>query len=499
MSSFSEYGQYDALGLAELVRSREITPLELVEEAIRRVEAVNPQLNAVIYKMYDHARERALGPLPAGPFTGVPFLLKDLLASYEGQPITGGSRAMQGYIATHDSELVRRFKAAGVITIGKSNTSELGLEPVTEPALFGPTSNPWDPARTPSGSSGGSAAAVAARIVPFASGGDGGGSIRTPASACGIFGLKPSRGRNPGGPDRSEVWQGAVSEHVLTRSVRDSAAMLDATSGPDVGAPYYVPPPERPFLEQVTTEPGVLRIAYSTASLLGDHVHEDCVRGADATVALLRELGHELCEASPEIDKKQFTHAYVSMICGETAADVVDMSELRGRRIAPRELELGTRTIALLGRSMSAAAFNRACRHLQRVTRQIGRFFQDYDLLLTPTLAQPPLLTGALQPTRGEAAVLHGLGAFRASNMMKALGVIGSSAAKVFGFSAYTPLFNVTGQPAMSVPLYWNGAGLPIGMHFAARYSDEATLFRLAGQLERASPWKDRRPPISAD
>jgi amidase len=499
VSGFAEYGDYDALGLAELVRRREVSPTELIEEAIRRIEAVNPRINAIIHKMYDRARQTAGRALPEGPFTGVPFLIKDLLATYAGEPMRHGSRSMRDYVPDHDSELVKRFKATGVITLGKTNTPELGLSPTTEPVLFGPTHNPWDTRRTPSGSSGGSAAAVAARIVPMASGGDGGGSIRTPASACGVFGLKPSRGRNPVGPDIGEIWHGAVVEHVLTRSVRDSAAMLDATSGPDMGAPYVAPAPERPFLDEVGRDPGKLRIAYTTTSLLGDHVDRECITGVERTAALLRELGHEVVVDVPALDRKQFLRAYITLVAGETAADIEQSAAMLGRKIPARELEISTRILQLLGKRISAAYFNQACRYLQGVTRDLGVFLDRYDAFLSPTLAQPPLLTGTLQPTRMESGVLKALSLLNSSNVLEAIGIIDIFTSKVFGFSAYTPVFNVTGQPAMSVPLYWSEQGLPIGMHFVASYGDEAMLFRLAGQLEQARPWAGRKPPISAD
>lgn len=500
MKRFAEYGQYDALGLAQLVRDKQVTPGELVDEAIHRIEAVNPRINAVIHTMYDEARAQAQEPVPAGCFAGVPFLVKDLLASYAGQPMSFGSRSMRGYVPTHDSSMVQRFKSSGVITVGKTNLPEFGLAPTTEPEVFGPTRNPWDPTRTPSGSSGGAAAAVAARIVPMASGGDGGGSIRTPASACGVFGFKPSRGRNPVGPDIGEIWHGAVAEHVLTRSVRDSAAMLDVTQGPDAGAPYFAPPPERPFLEEVATDPGRLRIAYTTDSLLGTHVDKACVDGVQNTVTLLRELGHEVVPARPDFDRRRFLRSYITMVAAETAADLVDNAELLGKkRVRGRDIELGTRVMAMLGRRIDGASFVECTRYLQRVARALGVFLETYDVFLSPTLARPPIPIGGLQPSAMEQTALRVLERLRAGNTMKAIGVVDAMADKIFGFSAYTPLFNISGQPAASIPLHWSDEGLPVGMHFAARYAGEAILFRLAGQLERARPWADRKPGICAD
>ena len=497
MSDFAEYSEYDGLGLAELVRRKEVAPTELVEAAIRAIEAIDPRLDAVVHKMYDQARQTAADPLPDGPFRGVPFLLKDLLNWVAGVPSTGGSRALRDFVADHDSELVRRFRAAGLVFVGRTNTPELGLMPVTEPALFGPTANPWDPARTPSGSSGGSAAAVAARMVPLASGSDGGGSIRTPASACGIFGLKPTRGRNPAGPFLGEIWHGAVAEHVLTRSVRDSAAMLDATAGPDVGAPYFAPPPARPFLDEVGAAPGTLRIAFTTASLLGRHVHRDCVDAVHQTAALLEDLGHQVTEAAPTLDREAFLRAYVTMICCETATELDEIAAAAGPRKA-NHVELVTRVMARVGRATRADELSLCLRYLQREARRIAAFFETYDLLLSPTLAQPPLPTGALRPSPVETTILRAIDAAGVGAVLKRLPIIQALSAKVFDFSGYTAVFNVTGQPAMSVPLAWNDQGLPIGMHFAARYGDEATLFRLAAQLEAARPWAHRRPPICA-
>ncbi|HEY65270.1 MAG TPA: amidase [Caldilineae bacterium] len=497
MSGFKDYDQYDGLGLAELVHKKEVKPIELVEEAIQRIERLNPQINAVIYKMYDQAREIAEGELPDGPFPGVPFLLKDILALHAGVPTSAGSRFFKDFVPDHDSELVRRFKAAGLVILGKTNVPEMGLLPVTEPELFGPTRNPWDLQRTPGGSSGGAAAAVAARMVPIAHGNDGGGSIRIPASCCGLFGLKPTRGRNPLGPDIGEAWYGLTCEHVLTLSVRDSAAMLDATAGPDVGAPYYAPPPSRPFLEEVETDPGKLRIAFTAKPFLGDTVHEDCIRGLEATVLLCKDLGHELIEAAPEVDRKAFSEAFLTLVAVDLRATIEAAEAVLGRKATAKDFEPGTWALALLGGHIPAPKFSAALRVLQWAARQISRFFEEYDVLLTPTLAAPPLPIGALQPDPVEALAIKALGKLYAGRLLDLAGGIASAAERAFTFVPYTPLANVTGQPAMSVPLYWNDEGLPIGMHFMGRFGDEATLFRLAGQLERARPWFDRRPPTA--
>jgi amidase len=496
MSGFSEYDRYDGLGLAELVRRKEVKPAELVEEAINRIEKLNPQLNAVVHKMYDLAREAAEGDLPDGPFKGVPFLLKDLGVCYAGVPLRGGNRFQRDYVPDHDSEIVKRHRAAGLITLGKTSTPEYGLVPYTEPELFGPCNNPWDLARNTGGSSGGSAGAVAACMVPLAHGSDGGGSIRIPASCCGVFGLKPTRGRTPLGPDVGEAWHGLAIDHVLTRSVRDSAAMLDVTAGPDLGAPYYAEPPARPFLDEVSADPGRLRIAFTAEPFLRSVVHDDCVKGLEATVRLCQDLGHEVVAAAPQIDGDAFATAFLTMVCGEARADMEEYEGLLGRKATSKDFEPATWAVALLGRQIRAAEFSRAIRLLQRTGRQIAGFFEEYDILLTPTLARPPVVTGELQPKGGEAVAMKVLGSLNAGGLINALAGIEALAAKVFEFMPFTPLFNATGQPAMSVPLVWNDEGLPIGMQFVGRYGDEATLFRLAAQLEKASPWFDRRPPV---
>lgn len=498
MSSFSDYDKYDGLGLAELVRKKEVKPCELVEEAISRIEKLNPQLNAVIYKMYELARKAADRDLPDGPFKGVPFLMKDILMAYAGVPLTSGSRFFKDFIPDHDSEMVKRFKATGIIVIGKTNTPEFGLVPVTEPELFGPCKNPWNLTRTPGGSSGGSAAAVAARMVPLAHGSDGGGSIRIPASCCGVFGLKPTRGRNPIGPDFGEAWRGLTCDHVLTCSVRDSAAMLDATAGPDVGALYYAVPPARPFLSEVGVDPGKLRISFTSEPFLGSIVDKDCVKGLEATAKLCQDLGHEVVEAAPQIDGKAFAKAFLTIVCVETRATIEESEVLLNRKAAFRDFEPGTWVLGLLGRQCRAPEFSKSLNLVQFAARQIGEFFEEYDVLLTPTLAMPPLVTGALQPKGGQAAAMKLLGRLNASGLISTLSGIDVLAEHVFEFMPYTPLFNVTGQPAMSVPLYWNDEGLPIGMQFVGRYGDEATLLRLAGQLEKAQPWSARVPPICA-
>ncbi len=494
----NDYSSHDALALAAMVRSGDVSPRELVTAAIERIESLNPKLNAVVHKMFDSALRQAEQPIGDGPFHGVPFMLKDLLSWYAGEPITSGSKIFEGWIPPLDSEIVKRYRRAGVIVVGKTNTPEFGLTPFTEPKLFGPALNPWDTTRTTGGSSGGSAAAVASGMVPWAGGGDGGGSIRIPASCCGLFGLKPTRGRTPAGPVVGEIWQGAAIEHCITRSVRDSAAMLDAISGPDVGAPYFATPPERPYLSEVDAPTGRLRIAVTTEPLLGHNVDNDCKAAVADAVSLLESMGHEVFESAPHVNRQEFNRAFLTVVCGEVRADLLEAKRLTGKTASPANVEITTWALSLLGGKLTAGDFVRAERYLRSSARRIGEFFETCDLLLTPTMSVPPFPTGSLQPPAHELTLLKVLGTLRAGNVLKLLGALEKSADQVFDVIPYTPLFNITGQPAMSVPLFWNSANLPIGVHFVGRYGDEATLFRLAGQLETARPWKDRRPPISA-
>ena len=428
----------------------------------------------------------------------MPFLLKDLLGAYAGAPLRSGSRFFRDYVPGADTELVRRYRAAGLVAVGKTSTPEFGITPYTEPRLHGPTRNPWDLSRTPGGSSGGSAAAVAARIVPFASGGDGGGSIRIPAACCGVFGLKPTRGRTPTGPERGELWQGATVQHALTRTVRDSAALLDLSAGHDPGAPNYPPPPTRPFLAEVDAEPGRLRIAFTTRPLLGGAVDPECVAAVEDAARLLQDLGHELVEAAPPLDGAAFSRAFFTMLCGETAAEVAAGERSLGRKATARDFETPTWALALLGRNLSAAAFVGALRTLQALARGVAPFFAEHELLLTPTLSRPPVPIGSLQPRGAEALLMQALGRMNAGAVIQRLLDLTPTIERVYEFIPFTPIFNVTGQPAMSVPLHWSPAGLPIGVQLVGRFAAEATLLRVAGQLERARPWADRVPPVHA-
>jgi amidase len=475
MSLSNELALLDATAQADLVRRRQVKPIELVDAAIARIERLNPMLNAVVTPLFESARTVARGTLPEGPFRGVPFLLKDLFASYAGVRMTAGSAFLRDFVPDHDSELVLRLKRAGLIIVGKTNTPEFGLLPTTEPRLFGPSRNPWDPSRTTGGSSGGSAAAVAAGMVAMAHGNDGGGSIRLPASCCGVFGLKPTRARNPLGPDVGDALSGLAAEHAITRSVRDSAALLDATSGPDIGDPYYAPPPARPFLQEVGADPGKLRVAFTTTAPTGVPIHPDCIRAVREAASLCSKLGHEVSEAAPPIDGGLFANCFMTLWAVGCTRSVDGSAILTGRKPTPDQFEELTWALAEQGRVVTGSAYLRAVGVLQVIARQIARFFLNYDVWLTPTVAEPPLPLGSFDPQPGNP--LYGL-------------------QRATGFVPFTPLSNVTGQPAMSVPLFWNAEGLPVGVHFVGRFGDEATLFRLASQLEAAQPWAARQPKV---
>ncbi len=496
MISFDDYAAHDGLGLAALVRSGQVSAAELLDAAAARISAVNPVLHAVVRTRLDAARQEARHTDLAAPFCGVPFLVKDLISTLAGEPTGQGNRLLGQLPMPHDSVLVQRWRAAGLLILGRTNTPEFGLTPYTEPVATGATHNPWALGHTPGGSSGGSAAAVAARMVPLASGGDGGGSIRIPASCCGLFGLKPSRGSTPTGPDHGLLWQGLAIEHVLSRSVRDSAAALDATGQPDIGAPHAGPARQRPLLDEVRADPGRLRIAFSHQPLLGRTVHPDCVAATRDAAALLQSLGHHVEEAAPPVDRAAIERAFVTVIAAETAADLAELQRVCGRRLRAGDVEPATAALGLLGRRFSAADNAAAGRTLQMAARAMAPFFARYDLLLTPTLGGPPARTGAQQPSLAEQRLMRLVHALGAGWLLQLAPVLQPLLDKTFDTIPFTALFNITGQPAMSVPLYWNAAGLPIGVQLAGRLGDDATLIRLAGQLEQARPWFHRVPAI---
>jgi amidase len=469
-----EYEGYDGLGLADLVKSRTVTPRELLDAAVARIEERNPVINAVVNRMYELAETAIAAGLPSGPFTGVPYLLKDLGVYYAGTVTSAGSAFFRDAVADHDSEMVARMKRAGLVILGKTNTSEFGLSTSVEPKLFGPTRNPWSLEHSAGGSSGGAAAAVAAGMLPMAHATDGGGSIRVPASCCGLFGLKPTRARTPLGPDLGENWNGASVGHAVTRSVRDSAALLDATAGPDIGDPYWAPPPKSPFLAEVGAEPGRLKIAFTTKAWSGHPVGPECVAAVAEAAKLCERLGHHVEEASPVIDEEAHNKARRIIIGANTRATLEARGKALGRQPRADEVETFAWATAESGREATASDYAAAVRVLHQIGRVVGRFFTHYDLLLTPTMCEPPHKLGVLSMSGSDPkAYLHTL-----------LGTI-----------AFTSLFNTSGNPAMSVPLHWSVDGLPVGVQFAAAFGDEATLLRLAAQIEAAQPWGERGSP----
>jgi amidase len=483
--------EYDALNLAEMIRNGEIKSSELVELIIERIERINPKINAIIHKMYDEAREKAQkwdneissGKKSIPIFSGVPFLLKDLMAEYANAPLSEGSKAIHGYIAPLDTELVKRHKAAGLITVGKTNTPEFGCVPTTEPKLFGPTLNPWDQNIIPGGSSGGSAVAVATGIVPLAHGNDYGGSLRIPASCCGVFGLKPTRARNPLGPYFGDFASGIVAEHGLSRTVRDSAALLDATSGPDVGDPYYAPPKKRPFLEELEVDVGRLKIGFLTSIPTGwsfeTKMHPECEKAVRDAAQLCEELGHKVEEInSEELNYKNLFMHFGVIFSSSTCQAIAYWESVLNKKITQDELEPITWLFYQNAATRSGADYLIAVEHCQRFSRKLAQWFHkgDFDLLLNTTLTTPPIKVGF----------------FKATNLAKA----GRDIQLMSKLVAFTFVYNISGQPAMSVPLYWTADNIPIGIQFAAPFGDEATLFRLAAQLEQERPWIDRKPPI---
>ncbi len=468
-----DFGQYDGLGLAELIRKKEVSPDEVLAATLERIDTRNPAVNAVVMRMDEQARGAIRAGLPDGPFKGVPYLLKDLGVLYTGTITSFGSRLYANYTADHDSEIVARLKRAGLVIAGKTNTPEMGIAPSTEPRLFGPTRNPWKLTHSAGGSSGGAAAAVAIGMLPMAHATDGGGSIRIPASACGLFGLKPTRARNPAGPDAGEGWSGASIGHAVTWSVRDSAALLDATAGPDVGDPYWAPPMARPFLQEVGRDPGRLRIALTVTPWIEGPVDPECAEAARAAARLCASLGHHIEEARPQIDEAAWLQAMLTIVTASLTFALETRAAALGRVLKEDDVEPITWQRVQLGRSLSAADYARAIHTVHRTGRVVARFLETYDVLLTPTMAKPP----------------HPLGVLSLSTTDPAAFMAARSASVGF-----TSLFNSSGHPAMSVPLGMSQSGLPLGVQFAARFGDEATLFRLASQLEAAQPWKDRRP-----
>ena len=469
------YADLDATDIARLVGRGELSALEVLEEAVKRAERINPRLNALVYPWYDHARQRIREGLPDGPLHGVPFLLKDLYQDYEGQKQSNGCRALAGTVAGQDGEMVSRYKAAGLSIFGRTASPEFGLSTTTESALHGQTRNPWNPELTSGGSSGGASSMVAAGVLPMANASDGGGSIRVPASCTGLFGLKPTRGRNPMGPLVGEGWSGLATVHAISRSVRDSALLLDCTAGPDVGAPYWAEPPERPFLEEVGRDVAGMKAAVVREAWFGVETHPDCLEAVDRAAGLCRSLGLEVEEASLPIPR-ELLDADMQIIYANARETVELVEQVLGRPATEEDVEKNNLAMARRDRS-SGADYVRALNGIHALGRLVARFFLDFDLLITPTMPVPPMPLGLLSPSREDA---------------------GAQWRDVMRTIAFTSVFNASGNPAASIPLHWNRDGLPIGIQFVAPYGDEASLFRIASALEEAAPWACRRPPIHA-
>jgi len=471
---FPEYESYDALGLAEIVRTGAVSASELLDAAIERIEAREGQIGAIAIRMFDEARAAIASGLPSGPFTGVPFSLKDLSVNYSGVPTTAASRLYSDFVPDHDSTLVTRYRRAGLVTLAKTKTPEFALSLTTEPTLYGPARNPWNLAYSPGGSSGGAAAAVAAGYMPMAHATDGGGSIRVPASFCGLFGLKPSRGRISLAPDFGEMLAGMATSHCLSWSVRDSAALLDASAGPEPGDPYAAPPLARPLLDEVGAPPGKLRIALCATDFLGNQIDPECEAAARAAGILCETLGHHVEEARPDLDGLSLLDAWRVIPAINVFVNASTRAKALGREVSPSDLEPLNFAWMEAGREYSGADFLRVISLMHALARRVGAFFENYDLILTPTLGQKSLKLGTID-TQSTDVERH--------------------VSLLFGeIAPHTALFNQTGGAAMSVPFTQTQDGLPLGVQFAGRLGDEPKLIRLAAQIEEAQPWFNSRP-----
>lgn len=496
MAVFPEYTRHDGLGLAALVRQGEVSPDDLLDSALARMAAVNPDINAVIATFADQARATRTRQQPGSPFYGVPYLLKDLLAAYAGEPLGCGSVfARQHLVPAAHSSLVERLLTGGLTIFGKTATPEFGLMPCTEPVSTGITRNPWNLDRTPGGSSGGAAAAVAAGIVPMASAGDGGGSIRTPASSTGLFGFKPSRGRQPVGPDMGESWFGYTAEHAITRSVRDSAALLDLTAGALPGADHALGKPATPFLNEMDVAPGRLRIAVTLTPVVSSTLHLDCRQAVENTALRLESLGHHVEISAPPLVAEDFIFHYVRMLAADTAATLREIERQVGHRARRDEIEPRTWALVHMGEALTGAELAASYWAMQKIARDYAAWAANHDIVVSATLGTPPIAVGALKPDFAQKALLTIASTLPVGRIAKQRDFILSNARDIFDYTAYTMPSNAAGLPSMSVPLDWNAEGMPIGTLFTARHGDEATLFRLARQLELAFPWADRRPP----
>jgi amidase len=468
----AEYSNYDGLGLAELIAKKKISTLELLNSVHERVDALNPKLNALCHLFFDKAEAQINEGLGPGPFHGVPFVLKDLNQYLAGTITSAGSRIFKNSVAEFDNTLVQRYKQAGLVIFGKTNSPELGLSTTTESVAFGQTHNPWNLERTTGGSSGGAGAVVASRIVPMAHGSDGGGSIRIPASCCGVFGFKPTRARVPLGPNQFESWNGCTQHHALTISVRDSAALLDTCVGAELGSPYFSPPPIRPFLNEVSADPGRLRIALVTATPGGTPVDPECKQAALNAAKLCEGLGHSVEETA--LDFSAARGAFFAILLVSLARVLDDAATILGRPVTDQDVEPVTWATMQAGLKVASVTYSRAIATLHQIGLAMAKFQRNYDVILSPTLAKPPVALGLLSLSQD----------------------VPTWSKEVLEFSPYTALYNITGQPSMSVPLHWAPDGLPVGVMFSGRFGEDATLFRLAAQLEKAQPWDKRKPQL---
>lgn len=493
--TFQEYRRYDALGLAELIKRGETTAPKLLDIAIRRAEEINPSINAIVTKMYDEGM-KMLNEYPKNaPFAGVPFLIKDLDIHIANANMMSGSRAYKHFVTPTDGELTKRLRTAGFVFMGKTNTPEFGLTPYTEPIATGIARNPWNTAYSTGGSSGGSAAAVAAGITPIATASDGGGSIRIPASCCGLFGLKPTRGRVPLGNLKTEGWAGAVVEHCVSRSVRDSAALLDVLHGAYLGI-GHLPNPQTSFLAAVNANPEKLKIGYTLQHPLeGVTLDKACIAAVMHSVNLLRDLGHIVEETALPYDKKDIIDNFTPVIFGETANALREMAHYLGRSVTTNDVEINTWLMGKLGELTTAQQFAAARANWNTLGEKMARFHQRYDLWLSPTLGRRPIKIGELQNSAAENAALRTIKQLRLTNFAAKTKLVEKIAAKLLGYIPFTTVANMTGQPAATIPLYWTDKeNLPIGIMLTAPFCAEERLFNIAAQLERVQPWFDKVP-----
>lgn len=484
------YKNYDGLGLAELVKNKEIQPKEVLEEAIKTIEQHNPSLNAVIHTFYEKAEKQADTVDLTGTFAGVPMLLKDIGQEIVGEKMTEGSKALKSYLAEADSEYVKQVRKTGALLIGQTNVPEFALMGITEPSFYGPTRNPWNLNYTPGGSSGGSAAAVASGMVPIAGANDGGGSIRIPGAYCGLFGMKPTRGRTPVGPKRGRNWQGASVDHILSRSVRDSAAMLDEIKFFEKGAAFYALPFEGSYIEMLQAPPTrKLKIAFSVRSPLGSEVQQECKEAVYNVAKLLESMGYDVEEVDAPVDGRKIAKSYLTMYFGEVAAAIASLEEVLGRKAVVSDMELTTWILGLVGKATSAEEVVLSIREWDRAAFAMESFHETYDFYMTPTTAFLPAKIGELEPKKSEQLAMQLASKLSMGGLLKKTGIVEQVAENNLLRTPFTQLANLTGQPAMTVPLHLSADGLPVGVQFMAARGREDLLYALAGQLEQSELW----------